>query len=350
VTSQNQTGSSGISVVICCYNSAEVLPRTLEHLYSQQVPAGLQWEVIVIDNASTDGTAAIALQSWPKGAPAPLRLFEEQRSGTRYARELGIQQSVYDLISFVDDDNWVCPTWVRGAFEAMALHPEAGACGGRSIPEFETQPPQWFENVKVKWAISADHWEGGDITDSRGGLFSAGCTFRKAALAGIYDAGFQPLTTGSRGGKTIGSEDTELCYMLRLAGWRLWYDPSLTFRHYIRAQRLTWKYARRLFRGFGYGDAHTDAYVRQLHGGGSRLDRSWWWQFLVNVSHLFRRPGRFLRTTLRSCEGDLAALRTEIYVGRFRALLDTRHEYRNNLAAVGTLAARLREQQQGGLQ
>ena len=137
---------------------------------------------------------------------------------------------------------------------------------------------------------------------------------------------------------------------MRLAGWRLWYEPSLTFRHYIRAERLTWQYARRLFRGFGYGDTHTDAYRHELRGRRSQIERSWLWQFVINANRLWRRPGRFLRTMLRLCEGDIAALRTEIYLGRCCALLDTRREYRHNLASVRAFAARLRERREVGIQ
>ncbi len=65
-----------VSVVLCCHNSVERLQPTLTHLAAVQVPPGMSWEVLVVDNASTDDTAARAAELWAQvGAPAPLRVL-----------------------------------------------------------------------------------------------------------------------------------------------------------------------------------------------------------------------------------------------------------------------------------
>src|SRR5690348_8092021 len=71
----------GISVVICTYNGAERLPQTLAHLAAQEDTGTIAWEVLVVDNASTDDTAEVARRCWPADAPAPLRVVGEPRMG-----------------------------------------------------------------------------------------------------------------------------------------------------------------------------------------------------------------------------------------------------------------------------
>ena len=120
----------GVSVVLCCYNSAHRLPRALAHLAVQRVPKTLHWEVIIVDNASDDKTRDVALEAWNRVGAVPLRVVMESRSGQAFARNRGLAEAKYDIVSFVDDDNWVCPEWVELVWDVMKSHPDVGACGG----------------------------------------------------------------------------------------------------------------------------------------------------------------------------------------------------------------------------
>ena len=73
--------NAGVSVVICCHNSAKRLPETLAHLAAQDVPVGTPWEVIVVDNCSTDGTSEVASRTWASRMTVPLRVVREERAG-----------------------------------------------------------------------------------------------------------------------------------------------------------------------------------------------------------------------------------------------------------------------------
>jgi glycosyltransferase involved in cell wall biosynthesis len=103
----------GVSIIICCHNSSTKLPATLSHLRKQQVPRELPWEVVVVDNASTDGTSCVALNNWPQDAPTTLRVVTEKRLGLSHARTRGLLEAKYEIVSFIDDDNWVCSSWVK---------------------------------------------------------------------------------------------------------------------------------------------------------------------------------------------------------------------------------------------
>ena len=90
--------------MICSHKGAPRLSATLGHLAVQGAPAGLGWEVLVIDNASTNDTAAVARGAWPSAAPAPLRIVVEPRLGLGHARARGLTEARYEVVSFVDDD------------------------------------------------------------------------------------------------------------------------------------------------------------------------------------------------------------------------------------------------------
>ena len=92
------------SVIVCCYNSAPRLRETLLHLAQQEVTEGFNWEVVLVDNNSTDGTAEVAQSLWAKyGNPVPLRIVKEHTPGLSYARKKGVEESKGELLVFCDD-------------------------------------------------------------------------------------------------------------------------------------------------------------------------------------------------------------------------------------------------------
>ncbi len=195
----NQRPLEGVSVVVCCHNSAERLPQTLAHLAAQQVGSEILSEVIVIDNASTDSSAQVARECWPQDCAVPLRVIHEPQLGLSYARIRGFKESRYEFVCFVDDDNWVCPEWIQIVAETMTQHPEVGACGGFIDSVCEATPPQWFERHKSSYAPGAQgQEEGGDVTWRRF-LMGAGLTIRKSAWQHIFDNGFTFLLVDRQG-------------------------------------------------------------------------------------------------------------------------------------------------------
>ena len=307
MATENVTGSSwGVSVVICCHNSSPRLPQTLAHLAVQQVEPALSWEVIVVDNASSDGTADAAVACWPDDAPAPLSIVAESQLGIGHARLCGLKHASFEILLFVDDDNWLAPNWIQTVDEIFQEHPEVAACGGCNEAVFEIEPPAWFERFKLRYAIGEQGDKEGDVTETRQRLWGAGIAIRKAAWQGLIGAGFSPLLVGTRGTRSAGGgEDSELCRALVLAGWRLWYSPRLRLQHYMPASRLDWNYLRGLARGNGRADIWLTLYKE------NQTPRRAAAEPLHRTKRLLRHRRRLLRPLVSPNQGDPTVLHVE---------------------------------------
>src|SRR5688500_1328738 len=98
----------GISVIVCTYNGAALLPETIRHIAQLHVRPDIDWEFIIIDNASTDDSAQVALSEWSKyRSSVRFSLLTQPRQGLTYARELALEKSKYEFVLFCDDDNWL---------------------------------------------------------------------------------------------------------------------------------------------------------------------------------------------------------------------------------------------------
>src|SRR5436190_1893505 len=102
----------GISIIVCCYNSSLRLPKTIEHLAAQKTSSFLNWEVIFVNNSSTDNTTDVVAKEWSKYnlQNVGFKIIDEPKAGQSFARIKGVETALYDLIVFCDDDNWLCPT------------------------------------------------------------------------------------------------------------------------------------------------------------------------------------------------------------------------------------------------
>lgn len=336
---------SGISIVICAYNAVERLRPTLAHLAAQQVPDGTPWELIFVDNNSTDGTGTLAREFWDTLSSVPMRVLHQPTPGVAASRVLGISAAQYDIVGLVDDDNWLAPDWIRTAIATMAAHPAAGACGGLNTASYEVEPPAWLPPIAMNLAVGGQGSDAGDVTDSRGLLWASGLVLRRAAWHDSRALGVDPVLRGRVGASLMAGEDSELCLMLRLAGWRLWFEPRLRLTHAIGRRRLTWTYICGLFGGDGAASPWLDGYHVALRHRGPWTLRdavrwSWPWQ-------AFRATQAVLTTWLRAAgaaDGDPRILSYCAAQGRLTTLLRARGAYSRRVqqvvAAVHSTATR----------
>jgi len=255
---------SGISVVICCFNSSAKLAPTLKHLYDQKGILLASWEIILVDNCSTDDTASQAAGIWgsfPLSKP-DFKVVNELTPGLSAARQKGINESRYDYVLFCDDDNWLEEDYLSTALKIMQDNSQIGALGGTGFPIFEEfEPPYFWKNQYHALAVGHQSVINGDITDERGVLYGAGMVLNKTAYKILQERfQFQFQLSDRLNNTLLSSGDHELCLALKKIGFRIFYERSLRFKHYIPAFRTTIAYYKRLFLGFGMSYAMLQVY------------------------------------------------------------------------------------------
>lgn len=247
----NEQLTTGISIILCTYNGASRLEETIRHLCQQQVPAGLAWEVIFVDNASSDNSSAIAQAAWDKHQSddrVPLTIFREDKPAKYYALQTGIAHARYEFFIICDDDNWFDPHYIQRMYTQLIRHPEAGAVGGQGAPATEgnAELPTWFTEYSEGYAVGKQGAQTGDVT-KRGYLWGAGLGSRTALYRAIY-AKYPSFLFYHDDRSILTTEDTEYCLRLVLRGYRLFYDGDLRFKHLIPKEKLTRQYMESLYK------------------------------------------------------------------------------------------------------
>lgn len=266
---------AGVSVLICTFNGADLIAETLTALAHQRPPAHMPWEVVLVANACTDGTAELTQRVWKElGEPAPLHLLHEPRPGKQYAQKLGVGQLKYRYACIVDDDNRLMPDYLQVGYELLESNPNICIVGGKSIGTFEGQQPEWFPVFQQCYAVGPqiDYVSGEfkPLTDGNVGrnvLWGAGMFVRTAVWHKLQAAGFRSLFSGRQGtGNLTAGEDDELCYAALLLGYEVWYSSRLVLHHHMLAPRLTEEYRDRLFFASARSTPRLNAYRNALWG------------------------------------------------------------------------------------
>jgi glycosyltransferase involved in cell wall biosynthesis len=255
----------GVSIVICTYNGAQRLPETLKHLSTQKVDPEIPWEIVVIDNASTDKTSEVAKQHWAElGSTVPMHIFLHSVPGKTGALQVGFAKAKYDYLLICDDDNWLKYNYVQLVYEIMSTSPEIGALGGKNTPVFESEPPGWFEMAGSAYATGIQHTKNGSLDNDWEVLWGAGMALNQKALAKLNSTNFEYLLTTKRGKLMVSGEDDEICYALKLIDYKILYDSRLELQHFIPQNRLNKDYLKRLMYGSATAILACEPYQRLL--------------------------------------------------------------------------------------
>ena len=240
----------GISIILCTFNGATRLKPTIEHLAEQELCCDA--ELILVDNASTDGSASLVKEIWDqKGNPYPLVLVNESNPGLIYARTKGLCVARYEVIVFCDDDNWLQHDYLKLTCELFDKIPEAGLVGGLGIGVTDGDfPSGWQDSTfSCNYAVGKQMEQSG-FADSRGYLWGAGLAGKKKFLKHIFNDAYPFLMVGRKGNTVLSGDDSEMCLRALLAGSHLYYDERLVYRHFIPATRLTDAYFKHLIDSF----------------------------------------------------------------------------------------------------
>ena len=238
-----------ISVVVCTYNRAALLPQALRSLFAQKIE-NLDYEIVVVDNNSSDDTPA-TVESLKSESPVPLHYVREPRQGNAYARNAGVEHASAPIVAYLDDDCIADENWVARIKSAFDRDPELDFVGGRVLPVWESEPPEWLNTSH--WAPLAllDYGtEALNIDGSRPrGLLTANLAVRKEVFDQL--GGFLPSLQRVKG--SIGSmEDHEFLQRICRGGKRGLYLPDLITWGPVDPERMTKAYHRRWHTGHGH--------------------------------------------------------------------------------------------------
>jgi glycosyltransferase involved in cell wall biosynthesis len=226
-----------VTVAIPTYNRADFLRQALAGIVTQQFPRE-HFEVLVIDNNSTDHTRAV-VHEFAGGHPAP-RFVQERKQGLDYARNRAIDEARGEIILFGDDDILVRPDWI--AQMAVALLADRGrhigAVGGEVIPVFPHGLPDWVREWHSPLAFRVD---AGPL-EPRHSPMGANLAFPKWVFEQV---GKFHTKLDRAAGNYFSGGDAEMIRRVRAAGFEVWFNPAASVQHQMPASRTTFRYASR---------------------------------------------------------------------------------------------------------
>jgi glycosyltransferase involved in cell wall biosynthesis len=222
-----------ISVAICTYNNAAKLAVALESLKDMACPPGLDYEILVIDNNSSDETKDVVEQYRHVWGPR-LRYVFEPNQGLSHARNRAMKEAAGDILSYIDDDIKADAHWlsaVAGAFERYA---DAAVVGGRSYLLFPSNPPVWLSD-KCQLLLSRLDYGDEAIVGTEEDLFGLNFSVRKAWLERV--GGFN-TSLGRCGRSLLSGEESDLLKRIRALGGIAVYEPAAVVGHIVPPERM----------------------------------------------------------------------------------------------------------------
>ena len=312
----------GVTIAICTHNGAGRLAPTLAHA-AAQAEAGVPFEVLIVDNASTDGTAGAARALWPEELAGRLRIVHEATPGVVNARMRALREATYSILSFVDDDNWISSNWVEETKRIFASHPNVAILHCASEAHLQVPEPEDF-SVYAGWlAVGSLVDDEGIVTRRPISFWTAGLSLRLNALGFLDDPSFTFALTGRTKGRTLGGEDHEICLCVLLGGWDVYATKAIRFIHDIPAGRLEPSYIEKLVENGGRSrrllNEYRSQFAPQQYPTGPRL-------FISYLSEFARRGAAyaFKRLTGRLEDGvSPSALSYRLALGKILGYFGT---------------------------
>jgi glycosyltransferase involved in cell wall biosynthesis len=233
----------------------ETLPFALKGLLDLP-ETSLRWSVLIVDNASTDGTLEYALdcsQTWPRGN---MRVVHEGQLGLTHARNRALADAEHEIVAFIDDDSIVTRDWLSNVAETFIQHPKAALVGGPIHVKWVGVEPGWLHPDLLAYFSNLDHGSSDCRLHYPQSPYGANYSVRRSVAQTV--GGFR-RDLGYTGKALVSGEDIELTMRIEAAGWEIWYCAGALVDHLIQGQRVTEEWLMRR----AYGGGLTDVIVRR---------------------------------------------------------------------------------------
>lgn len=241
---------TGLSIVICCFNSSWIIESTLNAIIELENLETIDWEVIIVNNASTD-TTELVVANWiiHHNQQNRFKLVLESLPGLTNARLAGIKFSSFDTILFVDDDNLLDSNYASLGFEILKSNPQIGILGGWGTAHAEIghEIPDWFWEVQEAYSCGNMYAFKEGMVEENSFVRGAGMFARKSLLEKIYHRENPLLLTDRSPGKLTSGGDIEMCFRAKMLDAEVWFSKHLHFKHVMNATKLNLDYKQKLF-------------------------------------------------------------------------------------------------------
>lgn len=281
------------TVVICTYNRAGNLPRCLNALAVQQGVENREWEVLVVDNNSSDSTPDMVAKLAHE-LPIQIRYKREAEQGLNYARNTGIRESTGKYFSYVDDDILVSKTWLASLFDAFENH-DADAVGGRIHLDPSVELPKWIRPDTDMMGFLGYQDFGDEPLRLDGRVrypFGGNMAFNRRVVEriGYFNPKLGRKGAGLKRSELFKGAETDYFHRLAASGeTRIFYAPNAIVYHQVMPFQLKKSYFRTIHFNAGYQKAfHDDA----------PHSRRWFGVPRFYFSQLVRGAWRYLLQTL----------------------------------------------------
>ena len=236
-----------ISVIICTYNRDKFIYRTLEHIACNGFPTD-SYEIILIDNNSTDQTAAECQRFSDRFPDLNFHYFTETQQGLSFARNRGIREAQGDILLFLDDDAFMQKDYLLRLSGYLRNYPDAAAFGGKITPLYESgKIPEWMSKWTYSWVSAIN--KGTNVCLFEGNSYPIGANmgFRRAS---IPPEGFN-TALGRNKGNLMGGEEKDIFNRMKARNARIYYFPDTEVLHVIPEKRTTREYIKQMALGIG---------------------------------------------------------------------------------------------------
>ena len=286
----NTEHDAAVSVLVPTRNRARLLPHVLQSLDAARAAAGLEVEIVVVDNGSTDDTATV-LTEWAAQGRGRSWLHVA-KPGRACALNQGLPHAHAPLLAFTDDDVDIPPSWIHAIATFFREHPEYdGGMGRVHIPPAVTDP-EVIERAR-RFHGTLPLFDAGDAVREVREMFGCNMAVRRHVFerVGLYD---ERLGVGASGL----CEDTELSARMRRAGMRIGYMPAAVIYHTVDPSRLTPAYFRDFHLRLAQSRALFEPPEPLVRSAGRWFDAAvsfLWWGLRRDARRRTRAWGRMIR-------------------------------------------------------
>jgi glucosyl-dolichyl phosphate glucuronosyltransferase len=239
-----------ISAAICSYNRARFIIKAVESVFNQSINKA-DYEVIVVDNNSTDNTLALLQQFKADNPGLNFSYYSELNQGVSYTRTRCVQEAAGEIVAFLDDDSVAESNWLAVMIAFFNQHPQVYSLGGKILPDFLAQPPNWFSRYFFGLVGRFD------LGDAEKRLTGARypCGANMAFRRSIFDAiGYFNTAIGRSGTGLSAGEEKDIYQKILATGKEVYYLPQAVVHHAVEANKFDVDYVKRHSMGIGISE------------------------------------------------------------------------------------------------